>query len=47
MVRGAVMKTRPSQFLRSIPEDFYVQERITHSGGYHHNEGYGNRYNRY
>ena len=47
MVRGAMMKTRPSQFLRSIPEDFYVQERITHSGGYHHNEGYGNRYNRY
>ena len=41
MVRGAVMKTRPSQFLRALPTDYYTTERITQYGGGYGQGGYG------
>ena len=42
MVRGAMMKTRPSQFLRALPSEFYTTERIPQYGSsYGHGGGYG------
>jgi DNA helicase-2/ATP-dependent DNA helicase PcrA len=45
-IRGGAVRTRPSMFLRSIPEDHYVTERIAGSAP---SQGYGYRggYSRY
>ena len=46
MIRGGFVRTRPSMFLRSIPEHHYVTERIAPSSDSHYG-GYGGGYRRY